>query len=129
MRDAQKELGVQGGLMFTRIELSVVAEDTGQAEQASIDAPLPTIGIFGSVALGMRWELGLDAGLFALDFDRYTGYSGHVSLTLERRIKESFAIGIGYEYYVTRLESTDSELRGLLRARNTGPRAYLSWEF
>lgn len=129
MRDAQKELGVQGGLMFTRIDLSVVAEDTGQAEHASIDAPLPTIGMFGSVALGQRAELGIDAGIFALDFARYSGYSGHISLTLERRIKDFLALGIGYEYYLTRIEATDDELRGLIRARNTGPRVYLSWAF
>jgi outer membrane scaffolding protein for murein synthesis (MipA/OmpV family) len=129
IRDAQKEIGVQGGLMFASIDLAVIAEDTGQAEQASIDAPLPTIGIFGSVALGQRGELGIEAGLFGLDFDRYTGYSGYISLTLERTVSESFALGVGYEHYVTRIESTDSDLRGLLRARNTGPRAYLSWVF
>lgn len=129
IRDAQKELGVHGGLMFTSIDLAVVADETGQAEQASLDGPLPTVGVFGSVALGQRGELGIEAGLFGLDFDRYTGYSGYISLTLERKVNDSFALGVGYEYYVTRLESTDSDLRGLLRTRNTGPRAYLSWVF
>lgn len=129
MRDAQKELGVQGGLMFTRVDLALVADATGQAEDASIDAPLPTIGLFGSVALGEHMELGLDVGIFALDFDRYSGYSGHASLTLERRINELLALGIGYEYYVSRIESPEEELRGLIRARNAGPRAYLSWTF
>ena len=129
MRDTQKELGVQGGLIFTRMDLAIVAEETGQAEDASIDAPLPTLGLYGSVAIGRKAELGLDIGIFALDFDRYSGYSGHASLTLERRISESLALGIGYEYYVTRIESRDEELRGIFRARNVGPRAYLSWAF
>jgi outer membrane protein len=129
MRDAQKELGVQGGLMFTSVDLALVADATGQAEDAGIDAPLPTIGLFGSVSLGEHMELGLDVGIFALDFDRYSGYSGHASMTLERRIRESFALGIGYEYYVSRIESPEEDLRGLMRARNAGPRAYLSWTF
>ena len=129
MRDAQKELGVQGGLMFTRIDLAIVADETGQAEDASIDAPLPTIGLYGSVALGEHMELGLDIGIFALDLDRYSGYSGNASLTLERRLNDTIALGIGYEYYVTRIEAKDEELRGLMRARNAGPRAYISWTF
>lgn len=129
IRDAQKEVGVQGGLIFTRIDLAVVADETGQAEDTRIDTPLPTLGLFGSVAVGRQAELGLDIGIFALDFDRYSGYSGHASLTLERRISDSLALGIGYEYYVTRIESRDEDLQGMLRARNAGPRAYLSWSF
>ena len=129
MRDAQKELGVQGGLIFTRVNLAIAADETGQAEEASIDTPLPTLGLYGAVAVGRQAELGLDIGIFALDFDRYSGYSGHASLTLERRINDSLALGIGYEYYVTRIESREEDLQGMLRARNAGPRAYLSWSF
>lgn len=129
MRDAQKELGVQAGIMLTRIRLDVVAEETQQAESAIVDAPLPTVGVFGSLALGENWELGADAGVFALDFDQYSGYSGHASLTLDRAVGESFALGVGYDYYVTRLESRDEDLQGLMRTHNHGPKAYISWMF
>ena len=126
MRDAQKELGVQGGLMYSRAELDVVAAETQQAESASVDAPLPTMGLFGSVALGESWELGAEIGVFALELDRYSGFSGQASLTLDRLVGESIALGIGFDYFVTRLESKDEELRGLLRSRNYGPKLYLS---
>lgn len=129
MRDSQKELGVQGGIMFTRITVDVTAEETRQAETATVDAPLPTIGVFGSLALGENWELGADIGIFALDLDRYSGYSGQASLTLDRIFGETIALGIGFDYYVTRLESRDDDLRGLLRSRNYGPKVYLSWIF
>ena len=39
------------------------------------------------------------------------------------------ALGAGFDYFVTRLESQDEELRGLLRTRNYGPKLYLSWIF
>jgi hypothetical protein len=129
MRDTQKELGLQAGIMFSRIELDVAAAETGQAESASVKAPLPTMGLFGSVALGESWELGAEIGIFALDLDRYSGYSGHASLTLDRMLGELIALGVGFDYFVTRLESQDEDLRGLLRSRNYGPKIYLSWIF
>ena len=129
MRDAQKELGVQAGITFTRIQLDVVAEETQQAERVTVNAPLPTMGVFGSLALGERWELGADTGIFALDFDHYSGYAGHASLTLDRAVGETFAIGLGYDYYVSRLESRGEDLRGLLRSHNHGPKMYFSWIF
>ena len=87
------------------------------------------MGLFGSVALGESWELGADISIFALDLDRYSGYSGQASLTLDRMLGESIALGVGFDYFVTRLESQDEELRGLLRTRNYGPKLYLSWIF
>ena len=129
MRDAQKELGVQAGIIYSRIEVDVSAAETQQTESVTLKAPLPTMGLFGSVALGESWELGADISIFALDLDRYSGYSGQASLTLDRMFGESIALGVGFDYFVTRLESQDEELRGLLRTRNYGPKLYLSWIF
>jgi hypothetical protein len=129
MRDSQKELGVQAGLTFSHFELDVVADATGQVESASIKAPLPTMGVFGSLTMGDHWELGADMGIFALDLDRYSGYSGQASITLDRVVGDAMALGIGYDYYLTRLESRDDDLRGLLRNRNHGPKVYISWTF
>lgn len=129
MRDSQKELGVLAGIVYDRTSIDVVARETRQAESATVKAPLPTMGLFGSVALGEAWEFGAELGIFGLDMDRYSGYSGHASLTLDRSIGESIALGVGFDYYVTRLESGHDDLRGLLRSRNYGPKLYLSWLF
>ena len=129
MRDTQKEIGVQAGIAFSRVELDVVAAETQQAESALVKAPLPTMGLFGSVALGESWELGAEIGIFALDLDRYSGYSGQASLTLDRLVGKTIALGIGFDFFVTRLESQDEDLRGLLRSRNYGPKFYMSWIF
>jgi hypothetical protein len=94
-----------------------------------VSAPLPTVGLFGSLALGESWEFGAEVGIFALDLDRYSGYSGQASLTLDRMLGESIELGIGFDYYVTRLDSQDEDLRGLLRSRNYGPKIYVGWIF
>jgi hypothetical protein len=115
--------------VYSEIELEVVAAETQQAESATVKAPLPTMGLFGSVALGESWELGAELGVFALDLDRYSGYSGHASLTLDRQVGDSLALGVGFDFFATRLESQDEDLRGLLRSRNYGPKIYLGWIF
>lgn len=129
MRDSQKELGVQAGIVYNRTVLDIVAPDTQQAESATVNAPLPTTGVFGSLALGESWEFGAEIGIFALDVDRYSGYSGHASLTLDRLVGDSAALGVGFDYFVTRLTSGDDDLRGLMRSRHFGPKFYLSWIF
>ena len=50
-------------------------------------------------------------------------------MTLDRLLGDSIALGVGFDYYVTRLTSADDDLRGLLRTRHYGPKFYLSWIF
>lgn len=129
MRDNQKELGVSLGLSFGRFELELAAPETGQRERALLDAPLPTMGVFGSIALGENWELDADLALFALEFDRYQGYSAQAIVNFERRFGEHLAAGIGYNFYATRLEGSDDDFQGLLRTRNYGPKIFFSWYY
>jgi len=82
MRDSQKELGVTAGISYARFETGLIADATQQAERVKIEAPLPTIGIFGSVAFGSKWRLNADINAFALDFDRYDGRHHGPKLTM-----------------------------------------------
>jgi len=107
MRDQQKELGVTAGLSYSRFETTLRAEATQQAEQLEVKVPLPTLGIFGSAALGNKWRLGADIQVFALDI----------------------SAGIGYTFYGLRLEAKDEDLRGTFRMRHYGPKLYLSFLF
>ena len=126
MRDAQKELGVTAGLTLTQLEVELADADRSQVEKAAVDSLLPTMGIFGSVSLGSTWKLGAELRFFALDFDRYNGYSGFAGLTLDRKIGDAVGLGFGYDYYGTRLNAKDEDLRGTLRLKAHGPRVYLS---
>lgn len=129
MRDSQKELGVSLGVSYARLEVELAATDTGQQQRALIDTPLPTMGLFGSVALRGQWQLAAELGLFALEFDRYEGYSGHAILNLDRRFSEHVSAGVGYNFYATRLNAGDDDYSGLLRTRNHGPKVFISWHF
>ena len=126
MRDQQKELGVSAGLTYSKFETGLIAESTQQSERVKVSAPLPTIGVFGSVAIGQKWRLGADIDVFALEFDRYDGYMAYVNLGLDRRFSDVFGAGIGYNYYVTKLDAKDDDLRGTFSMRHHGPTLYLS---
>ena len=129
MRDGQKELGVSAGISYLQFDTELKAAATQQLEQVKVGIPLPTLGVFGSIVLGQKWSLDADIDFFALDFDHYDGFLTYVSLGLDRRFGELIGVGIGYNFYTTRLNSKDDRLRGTLRLRHQGPKLYLSISF
>lgn len=129
MRDDQKELGVVAGISHFRLETDISESTSGQSETLSAEAPLPTIGVFGSVNLGDHWRLGADINFFALDFDRYDGVMTYLRLGLERDFGDIVSAGIGYDHYRLQLESRDSDVGGRFSIRYQGPRLYLGVAF
>lgn len=129
MRDSQKELGVTAGLSYARFETGLVADATQQSERVTIDLALPTLGIFGSVALGRKWRLNMDINAFALDFDRYDGYMGYLNVGLERKFGDRINAGFGYNFYGTQLSSKNEDLRGTFRMRHHGPKLTMGFIF
>ncbi len=129
MRDRQKELGVTAGLTYARFETGLSADGTQQSERLKVKAPLPTIGVFGSVALGSTWRLSADANVFALDFDRFDGFMAYLNLGIDRKFGGNIGAGMGYNFYGVRLNAKDDNLRGTFRMRHYGPKLYLSFLF
>ena len=129
MRDRQKELGVTAGLTYSSFEIGLNANDTQQSERLKVNAPLPTLGVFGSVAIGSKWRLGADIDVFGLDFDQYDGYMAYLNLGLDRKFGDVISAGIGYNIYAMSLNSKGDDLNGTLRMRHHGPKLYLSFLF
>jgi outer membrane scaffolding protein for murein synthesis (MipA/OmpV family) len=129
MRDDQKELGVTAGLSYTRFESQITANTAPQSERLRAKAIVPTIGVFGSLAIGDKWRLSADINAFALDFDRYKGYTAYLNANFEREFGDRFKAGIGYSFYGTRLEAHDTDLRGVMRLRHHGPKVNVVMSF
>ena len=129
MRDRQKELGVTAGLAYSQFETGLRANDTQQSERLKVNAPLPTLGVFGSVAVGGKWRLGADINVFALDFDQYDGYMAYLNLGLDRRFGDVVSAGIGYNLYGMQLNAKDDDLNGTFKIRYHGPKLYVSFLF
>lgn len=128
-RDNQKEFGFKAGVTFNRFELGIAATETGQQESVRVETPLPMVGVFGTVKVSRNWHLTGESSLFALDIDRYAGYSGHLRLAFERRLADTVGIAVGYDVYATRLETGKGETYSQVRTQTRGPRLSLSWYF
>jgi hypothetical protein len=129
MNDSQKELGLLVGMHLTDVDASVVAPDTGQVVESSVDTPLPVIGAFGSVALGDKTDLGARIEIFRMEFDRYEGSLNAFYLGLNHYFTETIGAGIGYNYYAMDLDSPDPGLRGSVQIRHHGPIVFASFTF
>jgi len=128
-RDNQKEFGFKAGVTYNRLELGITATETGQRESARVETPLPMAGVFATVKVGRNWHLTGESSLYALDIDRYSGYSAHVRFAFDRMLTDRVGIGVGYDLYATRLETGQAETYSQVRTRNQGPRVSLSWYF
>jgi hypothetical protein len=129
MNDAQKELGILAGIHITNYEALVVAPDTGQRVETSINTPLPVIGAFGSVALGPKTDLSANLQLFRMEFDHYSGSLNTFYLGFAHYFTDTIGAGIGYNVYLMNLGSDGDDLRGTLKMRHHGPIVFASFNF
>ena len=129
MNDAQKELGILAGVHITNYEALVVAPDTGQSVETSVNTPLPVIGAFGSVALGSKTDLSANLQIFRMEFDHYSGSLNTFYLGLAHYFTDTIGAGIGYNLYLMNLDSADDDLRGSLKMRHHGPIMFASFNF
>lgn len=129
INDPQKELGVMGGVHYSKFKTEVVESDSGQREVSNAATPLPVIGLHGSVALGQKSRLGARIQFFRMDFHSYEGSLNFATLDWQRRFGESLRLGIGYNYYAFNLESRENDVRGTLEVRHHGPEVFFNMAF
>jgi outer membrane scaffolding protein for murein synthesis (MipA/OmpV family) len=129
MRDGQKELSVKAGASHVRFSAELDEVGGQQPERLQFDTALPAFGAMGSLTLGGNWRLGADVDVFALDFDRYSGFMVFLGVDLERRFGEFFGVGAGYNFHSLRLTAKDEELGGEFDLRYQGPTLYFSFAF
>jgi hypothetical protein len=125
MNDDQKELGVMAGLHYSDFNTVIEDPDSGQRVSSSTSTPLPVIGLHGAVALGQKMTLGARIQLFRMDFDEFEGSLNYATLDLQRRFGENFSVGLGYNYYAFKRDSS----RGRLEVIHRGPVLFLSAHF
>lgn len=129
MRDAQKELGVMGGIHVTEFSTDIVASGIGETARSRSNTPLPFVGVNGAVFLGDKTTLSARIHFFRTEFDEHKGSLNFAALELERRFGDKFAVGVGYNFYGTTLSSHDDDLNGELKIRHHGPVFFMSLGF
>ena len=129
IRDAQKELGVMGGLHLTSFKTTITSATTGQKERSLASTPLPVIGLFASLFLKEKLTFNAKLQMFRTDFDRYEGSMNYSTFDIQRRIGEQVSVGLGYSYYHMKLSSSDNDVNGYLKVRHSGPVLFMTAGF
>ena len=96
---------------------------------ASVDAPLPVLGLRALWAL--PWDLSLDVSgqYFALSLDEYSGNLQDYRATLTWQPRTWFGLGVGYDWFQAHGDVDSSDFRGNLDWTFQGPMVYYSVAF
>jgi hypothetical protein len=122
-------IGVTGGIYVADIEISLVLEATGAIEAGSITAPLPVLGLRGEYYLSERWRALASAEWFLVDIDKYHGTLQDVMFSIDYRLFDHAAVGLGYNQVQMDIDATKKVLRADLAWNYSGVIAYLKFAF
>lgn len=131
------ELNGSIGLHYTSMDASLKAEaaSSGGAlvtdidNSASVDAPLPVIGLRGMWDLSHNFWLDATAQFFALSIDDYDGNLQDYRLLLTWQPKKWAGIGVGYSRFSVDVDVDKDDFNGSLDWTYSGPIIYYSASF
>ena len=124
------ELGLLLGVHYTRLKTTVSGQGgLAVSEEASVDYPLPTIGVRGNARMGDNWRITGFGQFLKLKIDEYDGEVVNFGVGLEWMFARGMFAGLGYESYKYNLVSTKDNARGEFDYRFDGPRLYFGWNF
>lgn len=129
IRDAQKEVGVSFGLHVPTVRFRLAANDSNVVRTVRATAPLPVLGVFGS--LGLPADLSLRARLqfFRLDVDNYDGNMTKLEFALDYAPIDRLSVSLGWIGYRLSLDAADDDFRGRLKLDYQGPQLAASLRF
>ncbi len=123
------ELAFLLGAHYTTIKTSLSGPTGNLAQSASVDFPLPTIGVRGGWRFADNWRLSGFAQLLKLKIGDYDGGLYNGAAAVEWAFLPQAYAGLGWNYYKYTLTSTKEHARGEFDFRFDGPMLYLAWAF
>jgi hypothetical protein len=137
LRRENYELGASIGLHYTHFEagLNAKASTSGGVlaadikEEASVDAPLPVIGLRGLWALPHNLWLDASAQYFALSIDDIDGNLQDYRVFLTWQPKTWLGIGAGYNRFAVNVDVEKDNFDGSLDWVYSGPMIFYSVAF
>lgn len=102
---------------------------TVRREQRDATVPLPTIGVYGSVAFSPSWQLAARADLFSLESGGYDGRLLNLQANLIVRFSPTLGIGLGYRLNDYRVTATRGDFNGRFEYEFRGPQAFVEVGF
>ena len=128
--DGGNELAFLLGAHYTTLKTSMSGPGgLGLSQSASVDFPLPTVGVRGGWRFADSWRLSGFAQLLKLKIGDYDGGLYNGAVAVEWAFLPQAYAGLGYNYYKYTLTSTKEHTRGEFDFRFDGPALYVAWAF
>jgi hypothetical protein len=135
LRSDTYEVGGSFGLHYTTFDASLEAKrtSTGQSlnltNEASVNAPLPVIGLRGLWKLPSDFYVDAQAQFFALSIDEYDGSIQDYRLMLTWQPKTWLGLGVGYNSFKVDVDVEKQSFDGSLDWTYSGPMIFYSASF
>lgn len=131
------ELSGTIGLHYTTFDASLRAklelpdeELTAElGDTASVDAPLPVIGLHGLWNLGRNFYLEGQAQFFAISIDGLDGDIINYRASLIWQPKKYIGIGAGYDFFEVDVDATKDRFTGSMTWEYSGPQVFFNIGF
>jgi len=132
VRNETLELGLSLGVSAASIEAGVSGSIGGVGSASgdvSADVPLPSFGIYGTLALSDKLSIGGRAGLFSAEIGDDSGDLQDFFASIDYFFTKNIGIGIAYKYINIDVEIKEEDYRQLYNIKQSGPVAYVSFGF
>ena len=132
VRNETLELGVSAGVSAASIEAGVAGSIEGVGSGAgdvSADVPLPSLGIYGTLALTKKLSIGGRAGLFSIEVGDDTGDLQDFFASIDYFFTKNVGVGVAYKYIDIDVKIKEDTYRQVYKINQSGPVAYLTIGF
>jgi hypothetical protein len=137
MRSEDYELAGTFGLHYTTLELSLKADVTAPGGggtvaiggPASVDLPLPVVGLHGIWRMGKDFYLDAHAQYFALSIDNVDGSILNYRAAVMWQPKKYVGIGVGYDSFNIDVDINKPRFKGSMDWTYAGPQIFYNMSF
>jgi len=123
------ELAVLLGAHVTTLKAKMHSATGTISDDASVDFPLPTIGIRASARFADNWRVTGFGQALKLKIGDYDGSLLNGSIAAEWAFMPHAYGGLGYNYYKYKLTAEKENAKGKFDFRFDGPALYVGWTF
>lgn len=118
------------GIHVTRFRTNIqTTGGTQLAEDASVTAPLPLIGLGLTYDLSPQWRLYTEARGLQLKIGQIDGRILSLRFGASYVSPSGWGVGVGYDFQNVRVRATSRSLDGEFEYRYQGPQVFVTYEF
>jgi hypothetical protein len=112
-QDERIDLGLSGGLYVMPIKIRVSSSHSGTAEEESITAPLPVLGLRFDFAITPKFFLKQNIDFFYLQYQNFQGSLLDAKIALEYNVWKYLGFGIAYDYLRIQVKAEGQDYPGI----------------